>query len=526
MKKITDIKKNYFYYLLIIYLSVGIFASLNTGITHDEAHSNWIWELNRDKIFNIFLNKDLNISYLETYHGYYGAGFYFVSSILDNVFYKIGNFEEISSAGSILLVKHPTVFVFFVIASIYFRKIIFLSTQNKLFSNLSTFLFLTYPYIFGHSLFNIKDVPFMSIWLICSYYIIKIFYNLFFKSTLKYRNVFILSILTSYLISLRISGILIFIEYLIFLLVYLSISKKNLLHFIKYRAKEILIFVITFFIFIYLFYPSFWGNPYKFFDSIIFMSQHIQTVCTTTLGTCMKAQNLPSSYIFIWLFFKLPMLIILGFILFPFVEKKLFSEKRNILIIGSLILSVFSIIFLLIFLNVNLYDELRQILFIVPLFFIISLVIIYSYQKKLAILLTTIFIFFFLQQNFQIYPYNYLWLNNFNIFTNINKNFELDYWGVSTKNISNFLNKKDFDNKECIISNRNEGIKYFILDQQRCFKSFNVLHKKNKRPFLVALTERAINKGVPNNCTIIHQEKIRLNFSKEDLILAKLYRCI
>ena len=25
------------------------------------------------------------------------------------------------------------------------------------------------------------------------------------------------------------------------------------------------------------------------------MGQHIQTVCTVTLGTCMKAQNLPST---------------------------------------------------------------------------------------------------------------------------------------------------------------------------------------------------------------------------------------
>ena len=37
--------------------------------------------------------------------------------------------------------------------------------------------------------------------------------------------------------------------------------------------------------------------------------------------------------------------------------------------------------------------------------------------------------------------------------------------------------------------------------------------------------ERGINKGVPNNCEIIFKEQINLNFSKETLTLAKLYRC-
>ena len=50
------------------------------------------------------------------------------------------------------------------------------------------------------------------------------------------------------------------------------------------------------------------------------MSNHIQTVCTTTLGDCMKAQDLPPSYIPIWLF-KLPIIILIGLALFPLVEK-------------------------------------------------------------------------------------------------------------------------------------------------------------------------------------------------------------
>ena len=107
----------------------------------------------------------------------------------------------------------------------------------------------------------------------------------------------------------------------------------------------------------------------------------------------------------------------------------------------------------------------------------------------------------------------------------MSNNFELDYWGVSTKNIALFLNKEKNNKKACVISNRNNGIKYYTIDQNRCFKEFNKLHKKNEKPFYVALTERALRKGVPNGCKIINKEKIRINFSKEEIVLAKLYKC-
>ena len=116
-------------------------------------------------------------------------------------------------------------------------------------------------------------------------------------------------------------------------------------------------------------------------------------------------------------------------------------------------------------------------------------------------------------------------MNNFTHFTKINGVFELDYWGVSTKKISNFLNKQNLEKRNCIISNRNEGIKAFTIDEHRCFKSFNDLHKKNERPFYVALLERGLKKGVPNRCQNIYDEKININFSKEELILAKIYIC-
>ena len=479
----------------------------------------------KKKISNLFFSTNYDVSYLKTYHGYYGIGQYIVSIPIEFILSFIFNKDSITQDGSAILIKHPTVFIFYFISGIYFRKIIYLITNKKNFSNLSTILFLTYPYILGHSFFNIKDIPFMSTWVFCTYYLIKNLNNFFYTNKLRLKDLLILSIATSFLLSIRINGIIIFLEYLIFLIVYLNVFKKNVLSFIIKTKKDILIFIFTFIGSTFFLYPNFWDQPEKFFEAIFFFNKFIQTVCTITLGECMKTQSLPPSYIFIWLFFKLPILILAGLILFPFVEKKLFNNKNNILIIGSLIITVLSIIIIFALLKVNLYDEIRQILFLVPLIFIISLSILFKFREKLSNYLVSILIIFFIFQNIKIFPYNYLWLNNFNLLINVSNNFELDYWGVSTKNIALFLNKEKNNKKACVISNRNNGIKYYTIDQNRCFKEFNKLHKKNEKPFYVALTERALRKGVPNGCKIINKEKIRINFSKEEIVLAKLYKC-
>ncbi len=525
MIKFFNIKKNFFSYFILIYFLIGSYLSLQVGITHDESHSNFVWELNKNKLANFFLNKNYDISDLDTAHGYYGIGFYLLSTPLEFIFLKIFNFNEINIDGKNLLIKHPSVFIFFIIGGIYLKKIIFFSTKSNFFSNLAAISFLTYPYLLGHSFFNIKDIPFMSIWIVCTYFLIKILNEYFINSKIKLKTLIFFALFTSYLLSLRISGILIFIEYLIFLIFFINIFNIKLFNFIKKAFSDLLIFILIFSISLYIFYPSFWSDPLKFLDAIKFMSQHVQTVCTITLGECMKAQNLPSSYLFIWLFFKLPIFILIGLSLFPLLEKKIFDQKQNKLILAPLIVSVFTIIFLLIFFEVHLYDELRQVIFLIPLIFIISLLIIFNLKKNIGIYIISLSVIFFIFQNIKIFPYNYIWLNNFTNFINISKNFELDYWGVSTKKIANFLNSEKLDEATCVISNRNNGIEYFMRNQENCFKNFKNLHKKNKRPFYVALSERSINKGIPNNCNLVFEDQLKINFSKENLVLAKVFKC-
>ena len=70
--------------------------------------------------------------------------------------------------------------------------------------------------------------------------------------------------------------------------------------------------------------------------------------------------------------------------------------------------------------DVNLYDELRHILYLIPLILIVTFSIIYFFSKKLLLFLSIASIFIFTIQNFNMYPYQYTWFNLFSNFININ----------------------------------------------------------------------------------------------------------
>ena len=518
-----NLKKNFFYLFLIIFLGLGIYSSINIGITHDEFHDYYVYESNKNYILNKFFGTNYDTTYLTGISKFYGSGFHYISSFMELFSKNIFFYDSPAELTKVLLSKHISVFLFFLCSGLILKKIIKILTGNEFQAQLSSIFYLVYPYLLGHSFFNIKDIPFLTVWIICTYLIIKIIQIIFNQKKNFIKELILLSIFTAYLLSIRIAGVLIFIQYLVFIFVLMSVNNNNVFKFIKIYLKEIILFIfITFFLFIAL-HPIYWGNPFLIIDSIKAMSQHLQTVCTVTLGECMPAQNLPPTYLPIWFFFKLPLIIIFGLISFFFVEEKIKKQKLDHIIFIALVFSVLIILAILILMNVNLYDEIRQVMFLLPLIFIISLSSLYYWSKKTFYLFIPIFILFFTLQNFKIYPYNYVWINNFSHITKVDNVFELDYWGASTKNISEFLSK-NIDNDQCIISNRNDALQSF-LSKNQCFIEFKNLHKSNNRPFMVSLMERALKKGTPNNCKLIYEEKGNLNFSSEEIIFAKVFRC-
>ena len=76
MKNLISIKILFNLFIIIYFLS-GLILSINVGITHDESHGLYVWELNKNKLSNYFFSTDYDVSDLDTYHSYYGMVLYF-----------------------------------------------------------------------------------------------------------------------------------------------------------------------------------------------------------------------------------------------------------------------------------------------------------------------------------------------------------------------------------------------------------------------------------------------------------------
>ena len=400
-------------------------------------------------------------------------------------------------------------------------------TENNNFSYLGTFLYLLYPYLFGHGLFNPKDIPFLSIWLICTFLSCNILDFYIKKNKISFFSLFVLSTLTAFLLSVRISGILIFIQYFISFFICFNNTKFNF-NLSKAILPKILFFIGNTFFFTIVFYPVFWTNPFEIINAIKFMGKFYHDVCTLTLGKCVPAQNIDALYMPIWFFFKLPIIILLGIFLIPFVEKKIFINNTNNLFFGTILTSSILIPLLLIINKTPLYDEVRHVLFLVPMFFLLGLTTLYYFSKKISILLTIFFLFFFTFENIKIFPYQYNWFNLSARFLDISKNFELEYMGISGKELAQKVKEKNKENYKqiCVVVSPVYSVKPFLNEKYfDCFYNWTAIDGNTIRPFWAIQTVRNLKKSIPYKCNVIEKETINLTFYKKTLVAGNLLEC-
>jgi hypothetical protein len=522
--------KNFFIILLFIYFVVGAYYSLNTGLSFDEWVEQIIWDYNVAIFKNSLFAIDIDKSFNYFPHKYYGIGFQIISQPIQLLLADlITNFQNINSYGAHLISKHFVVFIFFFISGIFFHLIIKKINKNILFNYTATFLYLLYPYLFGHSLFNPKDIPFLSLWVICTYFSIDIFIKLTKELYLKNIDVILISFLTAFLLSIRISGVLIFIQYIFTLIIFLNLEKMTLKHLLKKMYKHIFSFILLVLTVTYLLYPAFWKNPLMFIEAINEMSNYINNVCTLTLGKCMFSNKLDPTYIPIWLSVKLPLIILIGILLLPLTEKKIFNGKAEKLTFGTLLLSIFVIPIILILKKVHLYDEIRQIMFLIPLIFIVGLVSLFIFSKKLFYTLAFLTISLFVVENIKIYPSQYVWFNTPSRFLNLSKNFELDYWGLSSRDLAENIVSQNISksSKPCILTNPPWMIDSFLDNNSfLCFGLWGEIDSDFERPFWAVQNMRNLKKGKSYKCDSVYESKFNFLFSKEEIITGRLLKCI
>ena len=526
------------YLEVLIFLLIGgfgIYAALTAGISYDEDAEFRTYLVNTNAISGLLNGSSEAYAHLMQYvDRYYGIGFHIFSHGLTSVLSQsMDGLLPFSPLGSRLIWGHAAVFIVFLGSGVLFRACLLSLTKDRLIASLGMFTFLLWPYVFGHALMNVKDIPFMFGWLCCTYLALRIFeLPPQFSRDLVVR-LLLLGALTGWLMSIRVSGLLIFVEYFWLACFWYFGNRKTKIYLTFTQAIGIAsVFLLAFALTIFSFYPILWHNPFELINALRFMSSHPWLGDTLTAGKLVEPKTHLIFYIAAWHLVKLPIFVIVGLLLTSYFLLRDFLKRES----GdrykantALYLSLLTIIGLLILRRVALYNELRQILFIAPLLMMIAVVGLRSVSRGFAILVLAATSTFMLIDDIELHPYQYTYINEVARHTDIGKKYETDYYGLAVKETALWLNGSQVDGKSQCLYVPTKHLWEFAIDPQKfpCVGGYPGDLSLIAKPFLFFVQARSVTSfRAPPWCHVIHAEERSLPFSGAKLRMGELYECL
>lgn len=529
-------KALFFATLFAVYL-FGSYASLKAGLTWDEFAEALTLMVNVNAVHG-FLHGDMNAyrALLLDSEKYYGVGFYFPAQFIQQLIEKpVAGYFGIDQSDAFLLSKHWVSFNLFFCSGILVRNLMRQFTGDEIFSSLAAIGFLLWPYVFGHAMINVKDIPFMFAWILCTYYSFQLAARYGNKQVISRLSICLLAVFTGWLVSIRMPGLLIFAQYMITIACVWR-RDKPMPGQIVALTKHVMVFMICVSLFIYVAFPFLWLNPLDIFNAIESLSHHGHGVlnnCSRVFGICMKGVP-PASYIPLWLSVKLPVAVLAGYLLLPYAYTRLAGkmDELPVRLFKATMYTSLSIPLLLMIKHVVMYNEIRHILFLMPLFYCVGMMSLYFVSRKIAIASLLASISIFIADQYLAFPYQYVWFNEVARQFKVERYFEIDYWGAAGRGLASQLN---------IESKRVGPFNYVYGDMDFLIRPF--LDKDTAKYFQGRdrLNSDALNPDPPPlrpylaasfpfsdyvvNCPEIYREKFRLFLGNGDITVGKIQYC-
>ncbi len=341
--------------------------------------------------------------------------------------------------------RHFLIFLFYFIGAIFFFKLLRNRFKSEFLAIIGLLFLILTPRLFGDSFQNNKDIIFLSL------YSISLFY---FFETLdcdKKLNIVLFGLFSALATTIRIIGFFLPLSFLFILVINYFSQNKNI------NIKTVSLYLVSFLIFLIIFWPLLWENPIQNFLSYFHVLGDYFNSKVLFLGNYYYSNNLPYYYLIFWIYISTPVFHLIffssGFVYYTarlikrfFYIKKVSlyndlwrsnEEKKDFLIFLNLI--IFFIFFT--FMNVKLYNSWRMayflyifiIYFAVYAFYILNLILErhkFKFKNKINLVLIIILILFSSYRIYQYHPYQSFY---FNILTkkNIKDNLDVDYTGLS-----------------------------------------------------------------------------------------------
>ena len=406
---------------------------------------------------------------------------------------------------------------------------------NKKTAYLSCIFTLLNPFFFGHLGINPKDIIifFSYVWFI--YFFLKYLNN----DKDKIINILYTSFFIGFGCGIRISFLSIVVPIIIIGLIFL-IKKKIFLNYVSKLIRDTIIALILITLLITITWPHIIDGGYKVFMETVYKSLKWSAVPSHGLinGEFYEIKNTPPSYFIKFFIYRMPFysifLILYCYIIFLFDRKSLneiYDRKFNIKFI-ILNLIIFFPLFTSIFFKVNIYDNIRLFLFIIPFFGIISSISFLHIIKKFKIsyfrkiqLFFLVFLFIIFAIRFiLITPYHYTYVNYvFPKLKNANNKFEFDYWAISFKEIVNNLDKvfkKEEINKiKFSFCGGDPKALVFLLNKKHDVKK---IYRSNNADYIIMTNRASFKIDDKETCFTKYPGKNILEVSRQKLIFSVL----
>ncbi len=448
MKSNNFFLNNISIFFLFIYLLFGLYIVDDFGISVDEEfqrYSGFFW-LDYIVDFTSFENLKLDISLkLNSIEGFTlpdPRNYQFYGVAFDLPLALIETLAKLENPRDYFLLRHYANFLIFFVSSIYFYLLIKKRFIDKSLVFFGLVLYLSSPRIIGDSFYNNKDIIFLSLVTITTYYFF------LFLDKKNYKNLITLGIFSSLTCALRIVGIFIPLSLIIFLLV----SKKRKNNSWQKVFKFIFFYLAIFCVFLIIFWPYLWSNPISnFLYSLNVFSKYPVEFQMMFNGEYVNSKYLPLNYLPVWIIITTPLIIIFFsfvgyfnllkrfFLRFISIKEKMItndfwrSEKESK---DFFIFLNFNLIFFYIILsNTDIYNGWRHLYFFHVFIIYIACNGIYYlkikfYKIRYFYLFFTVIAFFNFYEISKFHPYQSYYFNQL-INENKKDHFEVDYWGLA-----------------------------------------------------------------------------------------------
>jgi len=256
---------------------------------------------------------------------------------------------------------------------------------------------------------------------------------------------------------------------------------------------------------IYLFWPYLWTDPIgRLMESILVMSRYPWAGAVLFNGIGYSSADLPMSYLPTLLGIQLTepvwVLVILGLTVAVIGLK----EKRDLLILFTIWFAL--PLFGFIVTRTVLYDNFRQILFILPPIFIFA-GLAFAWIKRPAIQFAVIALCVLpgIIGIVKLFPYEYIYYNSFiGGVDGANGKYELDYWGTSFREAALFVNDISPANASVWVEGPTQSFSIYAREDLKIF-STNEVKRADHYDYVIATTRYNLDQISYQDAEVIHR---------------------